>query len=308
MKFDVIIGNPPYNKGGVGKGGGVLWKDFIHNSLDCLNENGYLCFVHPLGWRKPFKEGDRVNNAGRIWSIYRKYNVPFIKISDIKISGFPKVDYYVFQKKVVPNFKTRVINEFKGKYIDEILNISQLDFIPNFIDSRALSIIEKLVANRNTFKVIRNQEFKPTKKDLDKVGVPHTYFYNSKNNTYELVYREYETIPTYIKHPKVILTYKMSSLKGHLFAKYYPIMGSTSNTMYLEVDNDIEGLKYEKYFNSKLITFLLTITQYTESPNHSNEFKILNRISIPHGLNNNPTDEDIYRYYGLDDDEIDLIF
>ena len=225
----------------------------------------------------------------------------------MKISGFPKVDYYVFQKKVVPNFKTRVINEFKGEYIDEILNISQLDFIPNFIDSRALSIIEKLVGNTDKFNVIRNQEFKPTKKDLDKVGVPHTYFYNSKNNTYELVYREYETIPTYITQPKVILTYKMSSLKGHLFAKYYPNMGSTSNTMYLEVVNDLEGIKYEKYFNSKLITFLLSITQYTESPNHSNEFKILNRISIPHGLNNNPTDEDIYTYYGLDDDEIDLI-
>ena len=28
-KFDIIMGNPPYNKGGVGKGGGVFWTKFI---------------------------------------------------------------------------------------------------------------------------------------------------------------------------------------------------------------------------------------------------------------------------------------
>lgn len=308
-KFDIIVGNPPYNKNGVGKGGGVFWIPFIYSSLDNLNQNGYMCFVHPLGWRKPFKEGDRKNNAGRVWSIYKQYNVPFIKISDKKISGFPKVDYYVFQKKVVPNFQTRVINEFQGRYIDEVLNISQLDFIPNFIDSRALNIIEKLIGNRDKFNVIYNQQFKPTKKDLEKIkGIPHTYYYNPKNNTYDLVYREYETIPTYITRHKVILTYKMSSKKGNLYAKYYStMMGSTRNTMYLEVENDIVGNKYEKFFNSKLITFLLIITQYTESPNHSNEFKILNRISIPHGLNDNPSDDDIFRYYNLNDDEINLI-
>ena len=28
VKFDVIMGNPPYNKGGVAKGGGVFWVEF----------------------------------------------------------------------------------------------------------------------------------------------------------------------------------------------------------------------------------------------------------------------------------------
>ena len=32
-KFDIIIGNPPYNENGVGKGGGVLWKDFVFKSF-----------------------------------------------------------------------------------------------------------------------------------------------------------------------------------------------------------------------------------------------------------------------------------
>jgi type I restriction-modification system DNA methylase subunit len=31
--FDVIVGNPPYNDNGVGKGGGVLWKEFVFKSF-----------------------------------------------------------------------------------------------------------------------------------------------------------------------------------------------------------------------------------------------------------------------------------
>ena len=40
--FDAVIGNPPYNANGVGKGGGVLWKDFVSNSFDILNNEGFL--------------------------------------------------------------------------------------------------------------------------------------------------------------------------------------------------------------------------------------------------------------------------
>lgn len=28
-KFDIIMGNPPYNSGGILKGGGTIWPDFV---------------------------------------------------------------------------------------------------------------------------------------------------------------------------------------------------------------------------------------------------------------------------------------
>ena len=45
VDFDVIMGNPPYNKGGVGKGGGVFWREFVDKSIPLLNENGSLLLL-----------------------------------------------------------------------------------------------------------------------------------------------------------------------------------------------------------------------------------------------------------------------
>ena len=54
--------------------------------------------------------------------------------------------------------------------------------------------------------------------------------------------------------------------------------------------------------------FLLKITQFSESPNHKNEFKILNMITKPNkGGVTFKKDEDIYKYYGITKDEQKLI-
>ena len=52
-KFDVIMGNPPFNKGGIKSSSGrmlgnenkTIWPDFIQSSLNHLQDNGYLTFI-----------------------------------------------------------------------------------------------------------------------------------------------------------------------------------------------------------------------------------------------------------------------
>jgi superfamily II DNA or RNA helicase len=59
-KFDVIVGNPPYNKGGIrsstgsmlGEKNETLWRAFVEQANDLLVDGGYLCFVTPLAWLK----------------------------------------------------------------------------------------------------------------------------------------------------------------------------------------------------------------------------------------------------------------
>jgi hypothetical protein len=59
-RFDMVIGNPPYNKGGVrshtgkklGKENKTIWPLFISYSLQRLKYNGILAFVTPLSWLK----------------------------------------------------------------------------------------------------------------------------------------------------------------------------------------------------------------------------------------------------------------
>jgi SAM-dependent methyltransferase len=56
MKFDVIIGNPPYNppakeyRGGSGSGN-KIWQKFIEKAFDGLAEDGTVAMVTPTTWR-----------------------------------------------------------------------------------------------------------------------------------------------------------------------------------------------------------------------------------------------------------------
>ena len=54
--FDVIVGNPPYNKGGIrshtgkqlGTKNETIWTKFIEKSFEWLRPDGFLAFINPL--------------------------------------------------------------------------------------------------------------------------------------------------------------------------------------------------------------------------------------------------------------------
>jgi len=66
--FDIIIGNPPYNKGGISSKkkrevendnedkSETIWPNFIKKSFILLKLSGYLLFVNPLSWLKKTHE------------------------------------------------------------------------------------------------------------------------------------------------------------------------------------------------------------------------------------------------------------
>jgi hypothetical protein len=62
-KFDIILGNPPYNKGNIcctrktsinktNEKHEIIWTKFVEKSFGLLKPNGYLAFIHPLSWLK----------------------------------------------------------------------------------------------------------------------------------------------------------------------------------------------------------------------------------------------------------------
>jgi hypothetical protein len=305
-KFDIIVGNPPYNENGVGKGGGVLWKDFVFKSFSMLNENGFLVFIHPTGWRKP--SGERAS-AGDVWVEFKKNNLIFLKISDEKIPNFPNVDYYVVQK-TKKQTSTRIINKFEDHVFDGKLNLYNSDFIPHFVNEEVFSILNK-VTNKagDKFDIVYNQSFKPTKEDMKTKGTAHAYYYDPSSKDYLLVHKEYPngSIPEYIKQKKIVMTYSNGKQKGLLYPKYYsePI-GTSRNTMYQLIESGDKPKSILTLLNSDLINFILKITQYSEAPNYKNEFKILNMISKPNDITLN-NDNDVYRHYGLNSKEINLV-
>jgi hypothetical protein len=55
MKFDVVIGNPPFQ--GVHKKAAKLWPKFYGLGMDLLKDNGVLVFVAPASWLKRTERG-----------------------------------------------------------------------------------------------------------------------------------------------------------------------------------------------------------------------------------------------------------
>lgn len=295
------MGNPPFNSGGVGKGGGIIWKDFVFKSFNImLKNNGYLLMIHPQGWRKPTS---KKASAGDIWNLFKNYNLQKLKIiSDSeKIPNFPDVDYYLLNKNKIKK-KTLILND--DKYYD----LYNLPFIPHLINKESISIINKVLnKNGEKFNIIYNQTVKPEKGVKNISGTPHYHYYDVDKNLYQEVFHKYKDKPDYLNNPKIIMTYNVGKEKANLYAIYISKeIGTTNNTMYQIVKHQDNKNNLIKFLNSKLINFILKITQYSAPPNYKNEFNILNLFSKPNE-GDIQNQEDIYRLFKLTKQEIELI-
>ena len=308
-QFDIILGNPPFNKGGVGKGGGVFWKYFVDKSFKLLKKDGYILMIHPTGWRKPVSLRA---SAGDIWNLFKKYNLLFLKITDEQIPHFPKVDYYLLKKSTIQQ-DTKVVNQFGkppsiGVSSTSSLNLYNLPFIPHLINNEVISIMNKLLKKKgDKFDIKRNQTIKPKKGILNNSGIPHARYYDINTKKYQEVLEKYLNKPDYILTPKIIMTYSGGKTPANLYAKYFSKeIGVTDNTMYQIITKKDNINNLITFLNSRLIHFILKITQYSSAPNYKNEFNILNMFAKPNE-GTITTDEDVYNYYKLTKNERSLI-
>ena len=145
-KFDIVIGNPPYNDGSTNKGSAhVLWDKFVVKSLDTLIDGGYLNFVHPSGWRNidgGFKKTQ---------SIMKEKDFIYLEMHDMK-DGFKtfgaetRYDFYCLRNTNTDNHITTI--KCQDGVIENVC-IKNLEFIP----SGKFNELNKLVAKKNEDKV-----------------------------------------------------------------------------------------------------------------------------------------------------------
>lgn len=60
MRFDTIIGNPPYQESKNGTNNTQLWPDFIEEAASIANKS---CFIHPGRWVVPKKQWFRLETT-----------------------------------------------------------------------------------------------------------------------------------------------------------------------------------------------------------------------------------------------------
>lgn len=141
INFDIIMGNPPYNKIKT-----PIWNIFINDSFKNLNKNGYLLFVTPSGWRDISGEFHSVKD-----NIYQR-NLLILKIHNEKdgLKTFnceTRFDIILVENKNVEETTTEIY--YQNIENPDVINIKKLSFIPN----GNINFIKKLLANEKEEKV-----------------------------------------------------------------------------------------------------------------------------------------------------------
>lgn len=188
-KFNVIIMNPPYQELKEGnKKSQALWDKFVIKTISQLVEGGYMCAVHPDGWRRV--GGDFIN----VKSLLKSKQISYLEVHNtddgVKTFGANTTyDFYCLHN--VSNTMFTKIKCMDGT--TQRVDISKMEFIPNGMYKE----FEKLLAKDGEEKV--NALFSRSAYGNDK---PHM----SKEQNDEF------------KYPCSYVTYKDGSMKC-LFSK-----------------------------------------------------------------------------------------
>ena len=147
MKFDVIIGNPPYQDSD--DSGGALWAKFANKAFnDLAIDDGYIAMVHPPSFiGKHLSSGKGKSD----YTVFANNQIDQLHIlDDINRSKYfegvgTRICWYVARK--ADNSKLTKIIGYRGNSTFEFdENFSKVTFLPNHIDKVSMSIHNKLIS------------------------------------------------------------------------------------------------------------------------------------------------------------------
>ena len=207
MKFDVVLGNPPFQEKVGPKKTESLWNKFFHISIDILKQDGYLSLIHPSGWRNV--DGKYKNVQEKI----KSKNLQFLSINNVEdgqklFNATTPFDWYVLQNK---DYEGMTTIKFQDGSVSET-NISNLEFIPN--DN--FDIVTSLISNKkeSTVDILYSRSDYGT----DKVNISKI---QSEDFPYPVVY-------SILSDGTVNLMYSATNTKGH-FGIPKLILGNGAN-------------------------------------------------------------------------------
>ena len=159
--FDVVLGNPPYNKGGIrshtgkqlGEKNETIWTKFIEQAFQLLKPNGFIVFINPLSWLK---------KSHSLHNVMLEKHIVWMKLWDnIKslstINGKIPISLYILQNILnTTKQKTELISEIQSKKLtttsSEYLNPKySIPLAHHSIFGKLIMFIEKHKCNLNYY-------------------------------------------------------------------------------------------------------------------------------------------------------------
>jgi hypothetical protein len=307
--FDVVMGNPPYNKGGIrsytgeklGDENDTIWKNFIKKSFEWLKPDGFLAFITPLSWLKKshslhnemlekhivwLKLWDNSQSKGMInadipISLYVLQNTPNTTHKKTEITS-------ILKRRNLTTTSTEYLNP---KYSIPLAFHSIFNKLVGFIETRNLQLEYKT----KTIKSSGTKAKIPTEYTLEDMWAVDTY--TIKEGL--MVKKATEQHPDANKH-KLIISNK-SSFTG-AFIDEGKISLTGNHKFYILGDN-LELVK--KMLDFRIINIIGHYTKYGQDFLDSEAFKYLpdiRKLGIA-----DITEDEFYKLIGLTKQEINQI-
>lgn len=299
MKFDVVIGNPPYEataEDGRKDQANNLWSKFTHKGMNLVKDGGYFTFITPTSWLSPAADVGKGKYGTRFFEAYfQTYKTHVLNVNECgrHFNVGSTFSYFVLEKTVANNHNTRVITEEDDFTID----LKTINYLPKSMNPLSISINKKVLEHSDKFGIVGNN-LPETRIDMEKEGATDTFTvpcYNTpaKGGTY---WYAQEPIATADK-AKVII-----SISGNYVPVYDP--GGMSFTgmclcYYLQEGDSMDAIR--SFLESRLVKFVLNENKYTGwvSPVVS-DLPNIDKTRVW-------TDQELYAHFGLTQEEIDYV-
>lgn len=283
MKFDVIVGNPPYQHPTNKNRAHPIWALLLEKSFSLLKEGGFLAYITPDSWRTPSSKLTKYFTSYKLLWLYLDAKKYFRKINS-------KFSVYVIKKeKSYDGYETAVIsNGSSSKF-----NLFGLDFIPEI--------------SKVAFKLVSEFSKKP-KMQLQSVGNPWRSDTNwnvsdikDKIFKYELFHIHKKNLYAKTKHPLQTTKKVILNKTGTWNPFYSDSLGFTHIHLARVVSTAEEGKLVEQYLNSDILKFYIKIMNIFGA---RDKFTMDNIPEMPIDYSNN---YNLYKYFNLTREEIDYI-
>jgi len=311
QKFDMIIGNPPYNASGMKKvptnthsdkkkDGKTVWSKFIKHSISLLKDNGYLNMIIPSIWMKPDRE--------RMYHYMLQFHIHKIRCfsnteTNRMFHGHAQTPTCFFLLQKAQSKQTiSLFDPIQNGYISWKLE----DNLP--IPLLGISILNKLqkyVKKCGHIKVIKtNMPPKGTVLSDTKTEItpyPNIKTCIIKDNKPFLVINYSNKRLAFNDEPKLILAHKMY---GFPYIDYAGTYGISNRDNYVLLNRkEIDFIMLKDFLSTFFCRYLFEATRYRMKYLEKYIFELLPDVTRLHDFPFDITDETVMNYFELDEKE-----
>ena len=258
MKFDVIVGNPPYQNSENQRS--PLWQEFMVKSIELCKEDGYISLIHPSAWRKP---------EHKLFNLVKTKDLQYLEIHNQndgkKVFGAgTRYDWYILKNSEYSG-KTEIVDE-RGDQLE--IDIRNWKFLPNYM----YDTFDKLFAKSGdeTCEVIHSRSMYGNDKPNMSTEKNHIF-------KYECIH---STGATGIKYLYSNINNGHFGIKKVIFGKASPEnaifdingdYGVTNNCFAIPVISDEDGQQLMQFIQTELFN---DIINSTKTAGFSTEYEI----------------------------------